>query len=161
MRKRPLIRAFLGLLILGAGHLPIFAGDSVYGTVVGVKRADLVRFNYGPGEYDVHIAGIFVPQAQEDEAKKFVINLVRGKNVRVRLVRRAGYEMVAQLLTDDPVAGIQDVAIVLLDRSLAKTLLGSDSRFRYKYGELKAAEAKAKTAQPPRGVWARDQVPTR
>jgi endonuclease YncB( thermonuclease family) len=158
MRKRSLFRGFLGLLILGAGHLPVFAGDSVYGTVVAVKTAELVRFNYGAGEYDVHLAGIVVPQAQADEAKKFVINLVRGKNVRVRLVRRAGYEMVAQLLTDDPVAGIQDVAVVLLDRSLAKTLLGSDSRFRYKYGELKDAEARAKAARPLRGVWARDRV---
>ena len=163
MRKRPLIRGFLGLLILGAGHLPVFAGDSVYGTVIAVRSAEVVTFDYGAGRYEVRIAGIdlsALSAADAKQAEQIVTRLVLRKNARIRLPRRAKTgTLVAQLLTDDPVDGIKDVAIELLYLGLAKSQPGSDSRFGYKYGELKAAEARAKTAQPPRGVWARDQVP--
>jgi endonuclease YncB( thermonuclease family) len=153
MRNVWATRGFLGLVLLGAGHLPVFAGDSVYGKVIAVRSAEVVTLDYGTGRYEIRIAGIDAQTSQSKAAEQRVISLVLRKNARMRLVGRAKYGgMVAQLLTDDPVDGIKDVAVDLLERGLAKRQLADDSRFGYKYGELKTAEDKAKTAHL--GLWA-------
>lgn len=156
MRNRWATRGFLGLLIVGAGHFPVFAGDSVYGKVINVKRADLVILDYGTGRYDIRIAGIEVPPGPlAVEAERFVEKLVLNKNARMRLVGRSpGGEMVSQLLTDDRHFGILDVGIELLRYGLARW----NQKYEYKYGELKAAEDEAR--KRGLGLWAPLPTPT-
>jgi endonuclease YncB( thermonuclease family) len=156
MRNRWAPRAFLGLLILGAGHFPVFAGDSVYGKLINVKRADLVILDYGAGRYDIRIAGIEVPPGPlAVDAQHFVEKLVLNRNARMRLVGRApGGDMVSQLLTDDRRFGILDVGIELLRYGLARW----NQKYEYKYGELKAAEDEAR--KRGLGLWAPLRTPT-
>lgn len=164
MRKRSLIRGFLGLLILGAGHRQVFAGDSVYGKVRSVS-GELVTFNHRAGTYVIRIAGIEVPPTFRAEETTLVDRLLGAtRNARMRLVRREkNGEMVSQLLTDnpDPKIGIRDLGVELLREGLARRFVGpkavSDEEFGYKYGELEAAEAEARKA--PRGLWAPPRTP--
>lgn len=159
MRKRSLLRGFLGFLILGAGHLQVFAGDSVYGKVVAVKSADVVIFNHGTGTYVVRIVGIVPPgpgplansNPLAKKAKQFLENLVmrKGEGIRMRLeYRNDAGEMVARLLTDDPVFGVKDVGLELVSGGWAKRQPGFD----YGFGELATAESKAKEAKL--NIWA-------
>lgn len=142
---------FLGLVILGAGLLPSFAGDSLYGKVTAVKSANLVTFDYGAGTYDIRLIGIDVPKEGPlaAEATQFVSKMVLEKNARMRFERRTPTgEMLARLFTDDPEIGIKEVAVELLQTGLARRQKDYD----YKYGELSAAENEAREAK--RGLWA-------
>lgn len=151
MRKKWVAPVSLGLMILLARTLPAVAGDSLFGTVTAVRRADVVVFNYGTGEYTVRIAGINPPKDARlaDRARRFVANLVQGKKARIRLeYRTPGGEMLSRLFTADTIAGIKDVGVELLRAGLAVRQPGYD----YKYGELSLAENEARSAR--RGLWA-------
>ena len=160
MRKRWATRGLLGLLILGVGHLPAFAGDSLYGKVRSVSNsAEIVTLAYRGGQYDVRIAGIVVPPQLAPTAKPFVEKLVPpGTYARMRLVRREGSLMVSQLLTGNIAAGIKDVGIELLRNGLAVLpkqpvpQRAPDERYGYKYGELTAAENEGR--KNAAGFWA-------
>jgi endonuclease YncB( thermonuclease family) len=150
MRRRWAIESFLGCLVLGAGLLPAFAADSLYGKVTDVKSGEVVVLDYGAGQYDIRIIGIDTPRAEPfaSQAKQFVANLVLGKNVRIRFEQRAATgEMVARLFTDDPVIGIKEVGVELLKAGLARR----QPTYDYKYGELSAAENESRAAK--RGLW--------
>jgi endonuclease YncB( thermonuclease family) len=152
-RSSSAIGGFLGL-VLAASLEPAFAGDSLYGKVTEVKRADLVTIDIGTGKLDVHIVGIDVPRegrAAED-AKRFVSEMVLEKNARLRLEYRGkDKEMVGRLQSDDPAVGIKDVGLELVRSGLVRRVKGYD----YKYNELSAAEAEAQRAK--RGLWASAQ----
>ena len=145
-------RAALGLMLiaLDVGVLPARAGDSVYGKIVEVRSADVVVLDYGTGQYVIHIVGIDAPRegALAGEAKKFMTDLVLGKNVRMRIEGRAeNGDMIALLSTDDPAVGVRDVGVELVKSGLAQR----QRAFDYKYGELSAAENEAKKFK--RGLW--------
>lgn len=141
-------------LLLGCGlQLPssAYAGDSLYGTVVNVKSAEVVTFDYGAGRYDIRLIGIEAPKEEPlaRKATQFVSNLVLGKKARMRFDHRTpNGEMLSRLFTDDPVTGIKDVGVELVRTGLARRQKGYD----YKYGELSAAENEARKAG--RGLWA-------
>jgi len=140
----------IGALILPVGHLD-FTGDSLYGTVTAVRRADLVVFDYGSGQYDLRIVGIEPPKTRAiaDSAERFVANMVLGKKARMRFERRApNGEMVSRLFTADTLAPIREVGVELLRAGLAQR----QPNYDYKYGELSAAENEARRAR--RGLWA-------
>jgi len=82
MKNRWAIRGFLGCLVLLAGLLPAFAGDSFYGKVIEVRSADVVILDYGKGQYIVRIIGVDVPKEGPvaSQAREFVAKLVLGKN---------------------------------------------------------------------------------
>jgi endonuclease YncB( thermonuclease family) len=151
-------RGLFALAVLGAGLVPAFAGDSLYGRVTQVKEATLVTLTYDTGtpgqagSYDIRLVGIDAPkpgEAHADEARQWVSNLLLNKNARMRLHHRASNgEMVCRLFTDDPVIGIQEVGTEMLRAGLARRQAGYDE----KYGELAKAEAEARAAQ--RGIWA-------
>jgi micrococcal nuclease len=140
------------LLLLAATLQPAHAGDSLYGKVTSVKSAEVVVLDYGAGSYDIRIVGIDAPKAGEpraEDARKFLSDLLLGKNARMRLVRRdPSGEMVCRLFTDDPVIGIKEVGVEMLRAGLAR----HRSDYEEKYGELGKAEAEARAAQ--RGIWA-------
>ena len=126
------------------------AGDSMYGTVIEVKRADLVTFDYGGGTYLVRISGIDVPADPKlaEAARAFVAALLLNKNCRLRLDGRgANGETNGRILTDDPELGVEDVGVVLVRDGLVSGVL--DYR-GYKYHEMLAAEEDAKKAE--RGI---------
>lgn len=157
MRNKWAIKGFLGCLVLLAGVLPA-PGKSVYGKVTEVRSADVVVFNYGTGQYTVHIIGIDAPSTDSlaNEAKQFVSKLVLGKNVNMRLGSRTpNGEMVSQIYTDDPATGIKDVGLELVRAGLARRKPGDEYTFGYKYGELSAAEKEAQRAR--RGMWSETQ----
>ena len=144
---------FLAFLVLAAEAAFVFAGDSLYGKLVDVsKSGEVVTLAYGacskctPGQYQIRIAGISVPPFRATGARSRILALIPLKEfARMRLVRREGNEMVAQLLTGDVRAGIKDVGIELLRNNLAVMLkTGSDKFYGYKYGELTAAELEGK-----------------
>ena len=142
----------LALLAICAGGGPALAGDSVHGKVTAVSSAEVVTLDYGRGSYRVRIIGIDAPEegTLAREARQFVANLVLGKNARMRLDHRTqNGEMLSRLFTDDPTAGVQDVAIALVRAGLARR---EGDYVSYKYGELAAAEAEAQKAK--RGLWA-------
>jgi endonuclease YncB( thermonuclease family) len=150
VRKQWCIGGLLGLLFLGAGLVPAFAGDSLYGKVTAVKSASLVVLDYGDGQYDVRLVGIDTPEVGPlaEEARKLVASLVLGKNARMRFESRgAKDEMLSRLFTDDPVLGIKDVGVELVKAGLAQR----QKDFDYKYGELSAAENEARAQK--RGLW--------
>ncbi len=158
MRNKWAVKGFLGCVVLLAGLLPAFAGDSLYGKVTEVRSADVVILDYGAGHYVIRIIGIDVPKEGPiaSEAKQFVAKLVLGKNARMRLGSRAeNGEMVCRLFTDDPVIGIKDVGLELVRAGLARRQKGEDPQFDYKYGDLSAAEREAQKAR--RGLWATTQ----
>ena len=148
MTPKPRAPVFLAFLVLAAGTASVFAGDSVYGKVTRVKAGNLVTLDYGAGQYEILIAGVDIPQGSESAAKAFVEHLVLGKNARMRVVRRVGNAMMAQLLTDDPQIGIRDVALELSKARLAvrRKPLRPDSFYLYKYGELTLAEKEGREA---------------
>jgi endonuclease YncB( thermonuclease family) len=155
MKNNRVIQGFVGCVVLLAGFLPAFAGDSLYGKVTEVRSADVVILDNGHAQYVIRIIGIDVPKDGPiaSEAKQFVAKLVLGKNARMRLGSRAeNGDMVARLLTDDPVIGIKDVGLELMRAGLARRQKGEDSQFDYKYGELTKAENQAREGK--RGLWA-------
>ena len=142
--------SLLAVLVFPVGHSD-FTGDSLYGTVTAVRRADLVVFDYGSGQYDLRIVGIEPPKTRAiaDSAQRFVANLVLGKKARMRFERRASNgEMVSRLFTADTLAPIREVGVELLRAGLAQR----QPNYDYKYGELSAAENEARRAR--RGLWA-------
>jgi len=155
MKQRWVRRGLWSLAVLVTGLVPAYAGDSLYGKVTAVKEATLVTLDYGSGSYEIRIVGIDTPragEAQAAEAKKFVSDLLLGKNARMRLHHRGeNNEMVCRLFTDDPVIGIKEVGVELVRAGLARRQPGYDE----KYGELAAAENEARTAG--RGIWAAAQ----
>jgi len=155
MKQRWARRGLWSLAVLVTALVPAYAGDSLYGKVTAVKETTLVTLDYGSGAYEIRIVGIDAPkpgEAQAAEAKKFVTDLLLGKNARMRLHHRAdNNEMVCRLFTDDPVIGIQEVGVEMVRAGLARRQPGYDE----KYGELAAAENEARTAG--RGVWAAAQ----
>jgi len=163
MRRKWDVGGLLGLLVFGAGLLPAYGGDALYGKVTAVKSAEVVVLEYGAaggtgrstarttGRYDVRIVGVDAPEsgAFAREARQFVSNLVLGKNVRLRFeYRNKNSEMVSRVFTGDP--GI-DVGVELLKAGLARR----QPNYDYKYGELSAAEKEAQAAK--RGLWAQTQ----
>jgi endonuclease YncB( thermonuclease family) len=158
MRTKCIVLALSGCVVLLAGLLPTFAGDSLYGKVTEVRTADIVVLDYGTGQYVIRIIGIDVPAegATSNQAKEFVAKLVLGKNARMRLGSRLeNGEMLCQLYSDDPQLGIKDVGLELLRSGLAQRQKGEDTQFGYKYGELSTAERQAREAK--RGMWATAQ----
>jgi endonuclease YncB( thermonuclease family) len=98
MRNRLATGVFLGLLVLGAGLYPAFAGDAFYGKVTALKSADLVTLDNGSAQFEIRIVGIDVPREGPlaETAKEFVSRLVLGKNARARLEgRKKSGEMVS------------------------------------------------------------------
>jgi endonuclease YncB( thermonuclease family) len=141
----------LALLTCWLGILPAHAGDSLYGKVTEVKRADLVTLDYGTGQYDLTLVGIDVPRDGPIAAQaiQFVSQLVLDKNARMRFQGRSeGGEMQVRLFTDDPSIGIKDVSVELVRAGLARRKQGFD----FPYGELAKAEKEARAAR--RGLWA-------
>jgi endonuclease YncB( thermonuclease family) len=150
MRKTMVICALVGVLF-AASSMPAFAGDSLYGKVIDVKRADLVVLAADEWKHDIRIFGVDVPKEGPiaTRAREFVVKLVGNKNARMRFEGRApNGEFVGRLFTDDPEIGIKDVGLELIRAGLARRITGND----YKYGELSAAEREAKQAK--RGLWA-------
>lgn len=133
------------------------AGDSIYGKVTEVKRADVVVFDYGSGSYEIHLAGIDVPQGRaEVGAKAFTDSQLLGKPARLRFEGRTREGvMVGRLYTDDPTAGIQDVGVELVRAGLAMP----EREFTgYKYNETQVAMKQAQARRV--GAWA-DSPPQR
>lgn len=151
MTKSTAVRsAVLAMLILGSFVSMATAGDSLYGRVREVKRADLVTFDYGAGMYDLRLIGIDVPREGPlaRAATEFVARMVLGKNARMRFEGRGrNGEMWSRLFTDDPELGIREIAVELVRAGLAVRRQGFD----FKYGELAAAEREARRAR--RGRW--------
>jgi len=149
-RRSVLARLGLVAVAFGVRILPADAGDSVYGKIIEVRSADVVVLDYGAGQYVIHIVGIDAPKDEPlaGEAKKFMTDLVLGKNVRMRIESRAeNGDLIALLSTDDPAVGVRDVGIELVKSGLAQRQRAYD----YKYGELSAAENEAKKSK--RGLW--------
>ena len=146
------IAAGLIALLVAEG---VFAGDSLWGTVTSVPRADVVILSYGPGQYEIRIAGVDVPAQGPiaERARAFVSNLVLNKHARMRFeYRDRNGQMIARLYTDDPALGIRDVGLELIRAGFARRDRDHDD---YKYGELAAAEDEAQKAR--RGMWERIQ----
>lgn len=151
MREQGFTAGVLGLLVVAAGLLPAFAGDSLYGTVTAVESGEVVTFDYGAGQYELRLIGVDVPRtgAIASQARNLVSDMVLGKNARMRFeLRNEEGEMLSRLFTDDPVLGIKEVAVELVRAGLAQREQGFD----FKYGELAAAEREARAAG--RGLWA-------
>jgi endonuclease YncB( thermonuclease family) len=151
MRKVWVGAAILGLLIVGAGWLPLHAGDSLYGKVTDVKSGNIVTLDYGAGQYELRLIGIELPNDKvlNERATGLVKNLVLGKNARMRFAGRSeDGVMNVRLFTDDPVHGNKDVALELVRAGVVRR----QKDFDYKYGEMSAAEKEAKEAR--RGLWA-------
>ena len=157
MRTRGGRALLLGLLMLGAGWSSAGAGDSLYGRVTEVKSASTVTFDYGDGQYELRIAGIEVSRDSRlaEDARRFVSDLVLGKNVRMRFEGRdADGVMWARLFTDDPTE-IKEVGVELVRSGLARGEEGAAAGEGYKYQEMSAAENEARRAR--RGLWAEVQ----
>ena len=148
---RAAILAILATACLVISPYAIRAGDSLYGRVTGVRRADLVTFDYGAGTYQIRLAGVVVPQerAAVQVATQFVSDMLLNKNARLRFGGRTPQgEMVGKIFTDDPEIGIRDVAVEMVRAGLARR----DLRYTgYRYGEMTTAEEEAQSAR--RGIW--------
>lgn len=141
--------SFIYVLLLLCAGAAAFGGDSLWGTVTSVPRADTVVLSYGEGQYEVHLIGVDVPPQAAERARQFVANLVLNKPARMRFeYRDREGRMLVRLFTDDPALGIRDVAVELLRAGLARRV----GEYDYKYGELSAAEAEARKAGA--GIWA-------
>jgi endonuclease YncB( thermonuclease family) len=148
------IRGIVAALLLACITTAALAGDSLYGKVVDVERADRVTLDYGGGRYELTLAAIEIPRDDRAvaEARRFVAELVLGRNARMRFEGRTeNGEMLARLYTDDPERGIREVNVELVRAGLARRAGDAD----FKYGELAAAEREARAAR--RGVWATSQ----
>jgi endonuclease YncB( thermonuclease family) len=154
MKNRSSLRNLVACLFMLVCSFPVSAGDSLYGKITEVRSADVVVLNYGNGSYVVHIIGVEVPRNERiaTRAKEFVSSLVLGKNARIRLASRLeNGELVCQLYTTDPGAGIKDVGVELLRAGLAQRQQAEDYQLGYKYSELSVAQREARAAK--RGLW--------
>src|SRR5688572_15509696 len=94
MRVKETTRTFVGLLVPIIALLTAFTtssrGDSIYGTVTDVQRADLVVFAYDTGAYTLRLVGITVPQdtSRAAAAADFVRTLVLQRPARMRFEGR-------------------------------------------------------------------------
>ena len=152
MKNKHVVRGLLICLSVLAALIPAVAGDVFSGKVTEVRSAEIVVVDYGKGQYIVRIAGITVPREGPvaAESRKFVTNMVLGKEVRARFVtRNKSGEMVSRLFVGDPG---QEVGLELLKAGLARRQQGPDADFGYKYAELSKAETEARRAK--RGLWA-------
>ncbi|HET7842762.1 MAG TPA: thermonuclease family protein [Xanthomonadales bacterium] len=130
------------------------AGDSLYGKIVSVGRADQVTLDYGPGRYELRLAGIESPRDTRAAAvaRDFVADLVLEKNVRMRFLGRTeDGAMLVRLFTDEPDRGIREVNVELVRSGLVRRIDGAD----FKYDVLSKAESEARAAR--RGLWAGDR----
>jgi endonuclease YncB( thermonuclease family) len=126
-------------------------GDSAFGEVTAVRRADIVLFNTPGAEYTLRIVGIVVPRDQRvaTSATDMVRQMVLGKKARFRLERRLPTgELLVRLLSADPSVGFRDVGLELVRAGLAQ----KQANFDYKYQELSRAETEARRSR--RGLWA-------
>lgn len=142
--------SLLAALVLAVGSSAVFAGDTIYGKVVDVARsAEVVTVvTHGRTRHEVRIVGIVVDPLRpglRKQAQQFVGELVGRKYVRLRIFRRVKDQLVGKLLVEDPVHGIQDVGIRMLEEGYAKRLRKFD--YVYKYGESITAEKFAKDRQ--------------
>jgi hypothetical protein len=157
--RRRMTALFQGIILALYMFAPAaFAGDSAYGKVIAVKRADLVTFDHGAGSYDIHIAGIEVAKddASAGEATRFMTELLLNKPARLRFDgRNSKGEMVGRLHTDDPAIGIKDAGIELVRNGLAMPQSGYRG---YKYDEPGQALKDARARKL--GMW-REQQPNR
>ena len=82
--------SYLGLVILVTCFLPALAGDSAYGTITEVRRADMVVMSIEDDRLELRLIGIEVPDDGPiaKQATEFVSNLVLGKNARMRFAGR-------------------------------------------------------------------------
>lgn len=133
-----------------------YAGDSAYGKVTAVKRADLVTFDHGAGSFDVHLAGIEIAKDESSarEATRFMTELLLGKPARLRFDgRNRKGEMVGRLHTNDPTFGIKDAGVELVRNGMAMP----QREYRgYKYDEPGQALKEARANKV--GMW-RQQLP--
>ena len=62
-------------------------GDSIYGRVTAVQRADQVVFAHAAGPYNLRIAGVVVPEDTQSAwvAAEFVRGLVLNRDVSMRM----------------------------------------------------------------------------
>ena len=127
------------------------AGDSIYGRITDVRRADQVVFAHASGTYNLRIAGVVVPEdsLSAGGAAAFVRGLVLNRDVRMRMEggRLRTGELQVRLFTADSVPGIRDVGIEMVRAGVVRR----QANYDYKYGELARAEAEAREAR--RGVW--------
>lgn len=147
--------ALLTLILGFSPGITARGGDSLYGKVTAVKRADLITLDYGAGTYDIRLAGVVLPKnrAAAQKAREFVSKMLLNKPVRLRFDgRTAQGEMVGKIYTDDPEIGIKDVCLEMVRAGKA---LRDPSYTGYCYNELTVAEAEAKQAQ--RGIWVKKQ----
>ena len=155
MRVTATTLLFTGVLLAGR-HAA--AGDSAYGRVTAVTRADVVIFTHAAREYTLRLVGIAVPSDPRfsDSATKFVRALVLEKPARMRLEGRIrDNELRARLFTADTTTGIREVAVELVRAGLVRKQANVD----FKYGELAKAEREARLAR--RGLFARADRPSR
>lgn len=125
-------------------------GDSAYGRIVDVRRADVVVFAHGPRTYTLRLAGISVSADKKsaNAAMALLRALVLNRDVRVRLeAHPPDGELRARVFTADPPTAIRDVSVELVRAGLVRR----QGRVDFKYGELAAAEKEARTAR--RGLW--------
>jgi endonuclease YncB( thermonuclease family) len=158
MRRMKCIAGLLGLLVVGLGVGPAAVGDSIFGRVTAVRRADTIVFDYGEGQYVVRLGGIAVPeQVVGDSARQFVARLVLGRPARLRVERRTpDGAILGRLLTADSAVGMnRDVGLELVRAGFARR---EDDVEYYKYGELAAAEVQARRER--RGLWSGSQNPS-
>jgi endonuclease YncB( thermonuclease family) len=149
------VAAFLALGLTIQSPPVAHAGDSLYGKVTAVKRADLITFDHGAGSYDIRLAGVDIPQdrAVAQEAARFMTKLLLNKPARLRFDgRTAQGEMIGRLYTDDPNVGIKDTGMEMVRAGMA---MPQRAYGGYKYGEPAQAmeEARAKKL----GVWSNPQ----
>ena len=148
---RTAIAALLGMVMVTSAHVTPPPGDSVYGRVTAVRRADLVVFNHAAGDYTLRLVGVAVPTATRaaDTAAAFVRNMVLNRPARMRLEGRDRNGVLrARLYTAGADAGIREVNVELVRAGLARKV----ANFDFKYGELANAEREARAAR--RGVFA-------
>ncbi len=127
------------------------AGDSLYGTVTAVKRADLITLDYGAGSYDIRLAGVAIPDdaAIAERATQYAAKLLLNRKARLRFEgRTTDGVMVGRIYTDDPDIGINDVGLELVRAGMA---VPEKDVGEYKYGELDQAVREAQSRKY--GVW--------
>lgn len=145
--------ALLTLFLAFSPGITARAGDSLYGKVTAVKRANLITLDYGAGTYDIRLAGVDLPRERvaAQKATQFVSKMLLNKHARLRFDgRTAQGEMVGKIFTDDKEIGIKDVGVEMVRAGMALRQRGYTG---YRYNELVAAEAAAKKTQ--RGIWAK------
>ncbi len=132
------------------------AGDSLVGEVTAVKRGDVVTLDYRAGTYDVHLAGIELPQEPrlQIRAREALAKMVLGKTVRLRFHGRSpDGTMYGRILIGGigkPDEAVRDVGVELVRSGIVR---GHDDG--YAYGEMSVAQTDAQRGR--RGLWRESQ----